>query len=82
MTLQAKLDEIKAGFKEQADPESLALMDRATKELGQSGILEKALGSGDRVPEFTLAAARGVEVNSRGLLEEGPLVVTFYRGVW
>jgi len=82
MTLQAQLDEIKAGFKEQADPESLALMDRAAKELDRSGILEKVLRSGDRMPEFTLAAAQGGEVNSRDLLEGGPLVVTFYRGVW
>jgi hypothetical protein len=82
MTLQTKLDEIKDGFKEQADSVSLALMDRAARELEQSEILEKALRSGDRMPEFTLPAARGGEVNSRDLLDGGPLVVTFYRGVW
>lgn len=82
MALQAKLDKIKADFTEQADAESLALMERATKELEQSGSVEQALGSGDRMPGFTLAAARSGEVSSRDLLARGPLVVTFYRGVW
>ena len=83
MTLQAKLDEIKAGFKAKVDPESLGLMDRATRELGQSDILEGILGSDDRIPDFTLAAAGGGQISSRDLLASGKLlVITFYRGVW
>lgn len=82
MTLQAKLDEIKAGFKEKADPQSLELMDRAAKELERSDILKTVLRHGDRMPEFTLASARGGELSSADLLAQGPLVVTFYRGVW
>jgi hypothetical protein len=82
MTLQSKLDEIRAGFKEKADPESLSLMERAAKELDHSGILDRVLGSGSPMPEFTLAAAQGGEVSSAELLDRGPLVLTFYRGVW
>lgn len=83
MTLQGKLDELKAGFKAQVDPESLEMMDRATREVGQSDILEGVLRSGDRMPEFTLSAAGGGQISSRDLLAQGkPLVVTFYRGVW
>jgi hypothetical protein len=82
MTLQMKLDEIRAGFKEKADPESLTLMERAAKELDHSGILDRVRGSGSRMPEFTLFAAQGGEVSSQKLLADGPLVLTFYRGVW
>jgi hypothetical protein len=68
MTLQAKLDEIKAGFKAKVD---------------QSDILEGILGSDDRIPDFTLAAAGGGQISSRDLLASGKLlVITFYRGVW
>jgi len=38
--------------------------------------------AGDRAPEFILKDANGREVSSRELLAKGPLVVTFYRGVW
>src|SRR2546430_1914152 len=57
-------------------------MHRATDELIASGAAERALKAGDRAPEFTLKDADGHEVSSRDLLAKGPLVVTFYRGVW
>lgn len=82
MSLQTKLDQIKAEFKQQADQESLTLMGKAAEQLARSSILAQALQSGDRMPDFTLAAARGGEIDSAHLLEQGPLVVSFYRGVW
>jgi len=57
-------------------------MHRATDELIASGAGERALKAGDRAPEFALKDANGREVASRELLAKGPLVVTFYRGVW
>ena len=57
-------------------------MHRVTAELTASGAAERALKPGDRAPEFTLKDADGHEVSSRKLLAMGPLVVTFYRGVW
>jgi peroxiredoxin len=44
--------------------------------------VERALKAGDRAPEFSLNDADGHAVSSRDLLANGPLVVTFYRGVW
>jgi peroxiredoxin len=57
-------------------------MHRATDELIASGAARRALKAGDRAPEFVLQDANGREVSSRDLLAKGPLVVTFYRGVW
>jgi hypothetical protein len=82
MTLQAKLDQIKAGFQDQADAESLAIMGRAAEQLAQSDILDGVLAEGERMPEFKLTAAGGGEISSRQILAQGPLVLTFYRGLW
>jgi hypothetical protein len=82
MTLQTKLDEIKAGFQAQADPDSLAIMGRDAERLARSDILEGALAEGERMPEFKLTAAQGGEISSGQLLAKGPLVLTFYRGLW
>lgn len=57
-------------------------MHRATDELIASGAAARALKAGDRAPEFALKDANGREMASWELLEKGPLVVTFYRGVW
>src|SRR5438309_4540593 len=57
-------------------------MHRATAELIASGAAERALKAGDRAPEFALKDAEGRELSSRDVLAKGPLVVTFYRGVW
>jgi len=40
------------------------------------------LKAGDTVPEFTLPNTGGTLVDSKRLLEKGPLVVTFFRGRW
>ena len=55
---------------------------RATKELGESGIMEKVLNVGDIMPPFNLPNTSGEIVSSDDLLENGNLVVTFYRGLW
>jgi serine/threonine protein kinase len=42
----------------------------------------RALQVGDTAPSFTLTNALGKSVSSDALLEDGPIVVCFYRGVW
>ncbi|KAJ5573511.1 uncharacterized protein N7459_007938 [Penicillium hispanicum] len=37
---------------------------------------------GDRLPDFSLQNAVGVEQRSADLLAQGPLLITFYRGEW
>lgn len=57
-------------------------MHRATTELIASGAAQRALKAGDTVPAFTLADPEGNPVSSASLLSKGPLVMSFYRGVW
>lgn len=87
MSLQARLDAFKAdflagrrGFTPSA--EVVGMMGRAVEELRGSGVLDHAKKIGDLAPEFTLAAADGVVFSSKELLKKGPLIVSFYRGVW
>lgn len=87
MSLQAQLDAFKADFEAgkppyHVPPEVIAVMHRATAELVASGAAQRALKAGDRAPTFTLPDADGTLVSSTEWLQRGPLVVSFYRGVW
>jgi hypothetical protein len=82
MSLQNKLDEFRKQFEAGAPPEALALMHRATDDLSQSGILENVIQKEEKAPEFALPNTNGELTRSSELLGKGPLVVSFYRGVW
>jgi peroxiredoxin len=87
MALQDRLDALKADFEAGRFPlkpskEALETMHRATAELIESGQAQRARKAGDTAPEFTLKDPVGQDVSSRDLLAQGPLVVSFYRGVW
>lgn len=57
-------------------------MHRATAELIASGANQRAIKAGDKMPVFTLSNAESHKVSSADFLAKGPLVVSFYRGVW
>ena len=82
MSLQAELDTYKAGFVKKVPPEALAVIQRATQELANSGQVEKAVKAGDRAPDFRLLNTADEAVGLADLLAKGPLVLTFYRGKW
>ena len=82
MKLQEKLDSFRAQFESKTPPDKLEIMHRATEDLRKSGIPQRAIRSGDRMPDFVLPNLRGEKVSSEELLRRGPLVITFYRGVW
>jgi peroxiredoxin len=87
MSLQARLDAFKADFEAGKPPYSvpysvIEAMHRATAELIASGAADRALKAGDRAPSFALKDPEGNLVQSTALLRRGPLIVSFYRGVW
>jgi hypothetical protein len=82
MKLQQRLDRIRQGFEKQALPQAMALMHRATDDLRHSGIADHALKEGQTAPSFELENSGGGRVSLSGLLERGPLVLTFFRGHW
>jgi peroxiredoxin len=87
MSLQAKLDTFKADFEAGKAPYSvpcsvIEMMHRATADLIESGAARRAKKAGDVAPPFSLKDPEGNTVNSADLLRRGPLVLSFYRGVW
>jgi peroxiredoxin len=87
MSLQDKLDAFRTNFEAGGPPYKAPAfvhepMHRATAELIASGAAERALKPGDKAPIFTLNDPDGQPVSSAALLAKGPLIVTFYRGIW
>mgnify|MGYP003574604855 FL=1 len=81
-TLAERLEKIKKGFLSQVPEEVAAKMARATEALRTSGIMEGLPRPPSPLPPFELTDTEGNLVRSSELLARGPLVVTFYRGVW
>ena len=87
MALQDRLDAFKADFEagrlaRKPTAEVIEKMRRATAELINGAQAQGAKKAGDKAPSFTLRDPDGNPVSSRDLLAKGPLVVSFYRGVW
>jgi peroxiredoxin len=87
MSLQDRLDAFKADLESGKLPfkptmQQIEAMHRATAELVAGGPARHALKAGDKAPDFVLNDADGMPVASRDLRAKGPLVLSFYRGVW
>jgi hypothetical protein len=87
VSLQEKLDAFKKNFESGGPPfnisrEVIATMHRATEELRISSILGSAIKVGDRAPNFILPESNGELFDSNVARMQGPLVISFYRGVW
>ncbi len=81
-TLQDSLDKLKERIEGSMPAEAVAIMHQSTKDLEDTGIANGILQKGDKAPEFILKNHKGETVLSSELLKKGPLVITFYRGLW
>ena len=82
MSLQTKLDAMKAAAKTRIPPEAQAVMQRAIEDVRASGILARVPKLGEAAPDFTLANEAGQPVSLQALRARGPVVLSFYRGRW
>ena len=82
MSLEEKLAATRAASAQRIPPDRAAIMERATEDLRQSGILDRVLKVGAKMPAFDLANHDGSRVSSRDLVGAGPLVISFFRGSW
>ncbi|MEM8733012.1 MAG: peroxiredoxin-like family protein [Planctomycetota bacterium] len=82
MSLQEQLSQQKAAVVEQLPADIVEVMVRNTQELLDSGIEERAPKVGDQLAAFELPNQDGHTVKLAELLQQGPVVVTFYRGGW
>lgn len=82
MSLTQELEERREQSRKRIPPDKLAIMDRATQDLRQSGILGACLKVGDTAPAFMLPNALGKSIAMEEVLRHGPVVLNFYRGGW
>ncbi len=81
-TLQSTIDQYNAAKRESMPAEVLETMARATSELKESGIENKVLRAGDRMPDFSLPNQHGEMRRFADYLAESPVVLNIYRGGW
>jgi len=81
-SLQAQLDDRKDQWAEKADENTKKIYDAGIAQIKATGVLETMKNVGDTAPSFTLPNAVGESVSSDALLEDGPIIVVFYRGAW
>lgn len=79
--LRSRIKELERTFSP-LSPEQAELFQRAARELAESGIAECVLKAGALAPEFTLPNAVGYPITLSTALKNGPVVLTFYRGIW
>ena len=82
MGLEQQLTAFKAEFARTAPTGRAALYEAKIEELRGCFALDKAARPSDPAPDFTLPNAHGMPVSLSGLLQLGPVIVTFYRGGW
>jgi hypothetical protein len=82
MSLEEKLAATRTGAATRIPAERQVIMHRATEDLRRSGILDRIVKPGRRMPAFELDNHDGRRVASEDLLGGGPLVLSFFRGSW
>lgn len=82
MTFAKKSDDLHRDTEASSSEFPLTVVARERENLSRSGILSRSLKVGDVAPTFSLPNAVGDLVDLEVLLEQGPVVITFYRGRW
>jgi len=78
-----ELKAARAKYRGQIIPKpALTIMDAETTRLTASDLAARALKAGNAAPDFILPDVHGEPVRLRALLDQGPVVVVFYRGGW
>ena len=82
MSLTEQLDDLKKQLGQEIPHKVLEEIGQFLQKLAKSGIANTSCQAGDKAPSFTLPNVSGQIVSSENLLARGPLVLSFYRGIW
>jgi LAO/AO transport system kinase len=82
MSLADRLNAFKAEFLEKVPEEIQSKMRRSEARIASEVGTARCRSAGDVAPDFDLPNAQSKRVTLAGLLAEGPVVVSFYRGGW
>lgn len=82
MNLQKLLEKRRKTEQENLPPQYLKVLKTSIKDLLRSGIQNKVIKPGSKLPDIELKNQNGQIIKTSDLLSEGPLIITFYRGFW
>ena len=82
MSLREELEQFNRGFIAQAAEDVVTTMNSAVQMLASSDLVDLALKEGQHAPDFDLPEISGERIRLSELLNDGPVVITFYRGGW
>jgi len=69
-------------FRKNLPTDFSALIEQGAGEISALDIIERAKKAGDQIPGFVLKNQHGAPCSLAEYRAKGPLVITFYRGVW
>ncbi len=81
-TLAETLDRIRNTGAAKRDPAVTAVLRDCTADLAASGITDDIVKAGDRAPLFARPNLEHRTVRLARLLQDGPVVLSFFRGRW
>ncbi len=82
MSLQNELNALSRLTRDETSPRLIEVLDRFTDALREQNTRERSIKVGDRVENVTLNMPRLGRVDLYALLNEGPVVLNFFRGGW
>ena len=82
MDLSASLNQLTAIIEQEASPRLLQVIRQFTEELQRRHVAQRSLQPSDTVPNFSLKNQHQRTVTLYDQLNEGPVVLKFYRGGW
>ena len=82
MNLQQDIDAFVAQTAGRVPAEFATALQTSIDTLRDTGIASRTLHAGDLAPQFTLPNALGQPVSVGDLLQRGPVIISFYRGIW
>ena len=82
MNLRERLAAMRSEREAKRNPDWVRIMHQSTDDLRDSGIAARVPQPGSLAPDFVLRNSQGEQRRLRDWLDRGPLVLTFYRGVW
>lgn len=80
--LNEQIAETVAAFMDELTPDTAQIVSGSFEKLAASQVAAHAKAVGDHAPNFTLPNATGTPVSLNDVLEQGPVVLSFYRGGW
>ncbi|WP_426474180.1 peroxiredoxin-like family protein [Chryseobacterium balustinum] len=80
--LKQEIEELNENLAKQLPTEVLEVLGKSIQDLKTENIEENSIAPGDTFPDFSLPNTNNEIVKLKGLLQNGKVIVAFFRGIW